>query len=286
MDRIISLIRYRFFLFAGIFPYLLGQAIAFSFNKSLNWRYFWLGFLGIFLVLIGVELFNEYFDAKVGGDRIFLKESPDIPDYFFALGILVFILAFFIGLYLAFKTGWPVLLFSFLGFLGAYFYVGPPIRWAYRGWGELVIAFSYGPLMILGSFYLQTKRIDSVLSFVSLLCGLTLFCLALLNEIPDYYQDKLVGKKNLVVRLGKQKALKLLGIGLGCLFTLLAIGVVFKKIPLFAIVSFCFFPLMIKSLNKVQRNFDNPQEFLPAVNACISIYLAVTVSLGIGYLRG
>lgn len=286
MDRIISLIRYRFFLFAGIFPYLLGQAIAFSFKKSLDWRYFWVGFLGIFLVLIGVELFNEYFDAMAGGDRIFLKESIDIPDYFFALGIFVFILAFFIGLYLAFKTGWPVLLFSFLGFLGAYFYVGPPIKWAYRGWGELVIAFSYGPLMIFGSFYLQTKRIDSILSFTSLICGLILFCLALLNEVPDYYQDKLVGKKNLVVRLGKQKALKLLGMGLSCLFTLLVIGVVFKKIPLVAVVSFCFFPSMIKSLNKVERDFDDPQKFLSAINTCISIYLTVTVSLGIGYLRG
>ena len=300
MDRIISLIRYRFFLFAGIFPYLLGQAIAFSFNKSLgqramvcppmakaiNWHYFWLGFLGISLVLIGVELFNEYFDAKEGGDRIFLKESPGIPDYFFSLGIFVFILAFFIGLYLAFKTGWPVLLFSFLGFLGAYFYVGPPIKWAYRGWGELVIAFSYGPLMILGSFYLQTKRINSLPFFAFSLCGLALFCLALLNEIPDYYQDKLVGKKNLVVRLGKQKSLKLLGTGLTCLFTILAIGVVFKKIPLLSIVSFCFLPLMIKGLTRVYRNFDNPQKFLSAVNACINIYLAVAVSLGIGYLRG
>lgn len=286
MDRIISLIRYRFFLFAGIFPFLLGQAIAFSFKKSLNWRYFWLGFLGIFLVLIGVELFNEYFDAKEGGDRIFLKESPDIPDYFFPLGIFVFILAFLIGLYLAFQTGWPVLLFSFLGFLGAYFYVGPPIRWAYRGWGELVIAFSYGPLMILGSYYLQTERLDFIPLFTSLVCGLSVFCLALLNEIPDHYQDKIVGKRNLVVRFGKQKSLRIFSLSLACIFILLALGMIWKKIPLLALIPFLFLPWSVRSLGIIQKNYENPQTFISAINMGVAIYLVIVFSLGIGYLRG
>lgn len=286
MGRIISLIRYRFFLFAGIFPYLLGQAIAFSFKKSLNWRYFWLGFLGIFLVLIGVELFNEYFDAQEGGDRIFLKESPEIPDWFFPLGIFVFILAFFIGLYLAFQAGWPVILFSFLGFLGAYFYVGPPVRWAYRGLGELIIALSYGPCMVLGSYYLQTRRIDFIPFFASLLCSLSLFSLALLNEVPDYYQDRLVGKRNLVVRLGKEKSLKLLSGALICLFTLLTIGVVFKKIPFLAVISFCFLPWLIRSLIKARQDFDKPKEFFAAINACVIIYLAIMLLLSLGYWIG
>ncbi|MFN7170972.1 MAG: hypothetical protein ACK4NT_07040, partial [Candidatus Omnitrophota bacterium] len=79
--KLLSLIRYRFFFFAGIFPYLLGQVIAFNARRFLNWHYFGLGFLGISLVLLGVEFFNEYFDAKEGGDRIFLEEKPEVPDY-------------------------------------------------------------------------------------------------------------------------------------------------------------------------------------------------------------
>lgn len=283
--RLLRLIRYRFFLFAGIFPYLLGQVIARSAFKTLNWHYFWWGFLGIILVLVGVELFNEYFDGKSGGDRIFLEEKPQIPEYFSILGIFVFVLAFFIGLYLTFQIGWPILLFSFLGFLGAYFYVGPPLRWAYRGLGELVIAFSYGPLMVLGSFYLQTRHIDSIAFFVSLLCGLSIFCLALLNEIPDYYQDRLVGKRNLVVRLGRQRALKLLSLSLVSLFILLAVGMLLGKIPLSALVSFFFLPWMIKSLAVAQKDYEYPQKFIPAINAHIIIYLVITFSLGIGYWR-
>lgn len=281
-----SVIRYRFFIFAGILPYLLGQTIAFNTNRFLNWQNFWLGFLGIFLVSIGVELFNEYFDAREGGDRIFSQELPHIPDYFFILGIFVFILAFIIGIYLTFQVGWPILLFSFLGFLGAYFYVGPPIRWAYRGLGEIVIALSYGPFMVLGSYYLQAKRFDFTPLFVSLICGLSIFCLAIVNEIPDYYQDKLVGKMNIVARLGRQKSIKLLGLSLSFLFALLGLGVALKRIPLLAMIAFLALPWIFKSLALAQKNYENPKAFISVIKINIATYLLIVFSLGIGYLGG
>lgn len=283
--RIIQLIRYRFFIFAGIFPYLIGQVIAFNALGSLNWEYFGLGFLGIFLVLVGVELFNEYFDAKVGGDRIFLAEEPNIPNYFFALGISVFILAFLIGLYLALNRGWPVLLFSFLGFLGAYFYVGPPLRWAYRGLGELVIALSYGPLMVLGSFYLQAKRITASPILISLILGALIFSLALINEIPDYFQDRLVGKRNLVVRLGRQGAVKLFSFSLACAFILLSVSIIFKKAPNLGILTFLLLPLVLKSITIAKTYYDQPKFFLPAIRTTLFTYIAMVSLLGISYLR-
>src|SRR3990167_5309586 len=91
--NLIRLIRYRFFLFAGLLPYFLGQVVAINVQVGINWPHFWLGFTGIFLVLVAVELFNEYFDAKEGGDRIFSQELPDIPAWFFKLGILALALA-------------------------------------------------------------------------------------------------------------------------------------------------------------------------------------------------
>lgn len=284
MLKIIRFIRYRFFLFAGIFPYLLGQATAFNAQKSFNWHNFYWGFLGIFLVLAGVELFNEYFDAQAGGDRIFALEKPSIPKHFYLLGLSAFALAFFIGLYLAYLTGWWILLFSFLGFLGAYFYVGPPFKWAYRGLGEIVIALSYGPLMVLGSHYLQARRIGIIPLYVSLLCGLSVFCLAILNEIPDYYQDRLVGKRNLVVRMGKQKAIKLLKLCFAVVFLLLALGLILRKIQPLAMVNFLLLPWLLKSLSVAENNYDNPGMFRSAINANVVIYLVMASSLSIGYL--
>ncbi len=68
--------------------------------------------------------------------------------------------------------GWPILAFALLGGAAAIFYVAPPIRWAYRGLGELVIALSYGPWMVLGSLYLHTQRLSWQALAVSLVPGL------------------------------------------------------------------------------------------------------------------
>ncbi len=284
--NLIKLIRYRFFLFAGLLPYFLGQAIAFNAQGELDWPHFGFGFAGIFLVLVAVELFNEYFDAREGGDRIFSQAQPRIPAWFYKLGILALVFAFIIGLYLTLQTGWPVLLFSFLGFLGAYFYVGPPIRWAYRGFGELVIGLSYGPFMLLGSYYIQTQRIDFAPFFVSIISGLSVFCLAILNEIPDYYQDMLVGKRNLVVRLGKQRAFLLLKLGLTSVFTLLILGVVLKIIPAIAIAAIATLPWVLKSTKSAEKNYDNPKAFRFAVNSVVVTHIVITLSLGVSFLGG
>jgi 1,4-dihydroxy-2-naphthoate octaprenyltransferase len=238
------------------------------------------------LVLIGVELFNEYFDAKEGGDRIFLEEKPDIPSYFLALGIFVFIFAFFIGLYLASKSGWPILLFSFFGFLGAYFYIAPPLRWAYRGLGEIVIALSYGPLMVLGSYYLQTKRIDALATLVSLILGLSMFSLALINEIPDYFQDKLIGKKNIVVRLGRKDSVRLFCISLICVFIILGLGIGLKKIPNLAGGIFLILPLVLKNIKVSQQFYDSPNFFLPVIRTTLFVYMILVAFLSLSYLVG
>lgn len=286
LTSIFSIIRYRFFFFAGILPYLLGQAMAFDVKKSLDVHYFWLGFLGIFFVLIGVELFNEYFDAKEGGDRIFLQEKPNIPSHFFPLAICSMLFAFFIGLYLSFLVGWPILLFSLLGFLGAYFYVGPPLRWAYRGLGEIAIAISYGPFMVLGSYYLQTKRIDSIPFIASLILGLSIFSLAILNEIPDYIQDKLVGKKNIVVRFGKQKSIKIFALSLLSMFIILGLGIWWKKIHYISLVAYLMLPTVLNSIRIANDNKDKPTSFAPAIRSAIFTYIIVVSSIGIGYIGG
>ncbi|MHC4105478.1 MAG: UbiA family prenyltransferase [Planctomycetota bacterium] len=284
LTNLIRLIRYRFFLFAGVLPYFLGQAIAFSLHKTLNYAFCWWGFVGILLVLAAVELFNEYFDSKEGGDRIFSQAESDIPNYFFGLGILAVGLAFIIALYLTLQTGWPVLLFSFLGFLGAYFYVGPPIKWAYRGFGETVIALCYGPFMVLGSYYIQTQRIDFVPFFVSLVSGLSVFCLAVTNEIPDFYQDRLVGKKNIVVRIGRQKAVVLLGFCFTGIFLLLALGIISRNIPPLSMVAAVALPWLLKSMKIAQKNYDNPEAFVFAVNTIVITHIVIVLSLGISFL--
>ncbi len=264
----------------------MGQAIAFNRKGSLDWPIFFLGFCGIFFALIGVELFNEYFDAKSGGDRVFSRGSFNIPYHFFPFAICSMFFAFFIALYLSIHAGWPVLLFSMFGFLAAYFYVGPPLRWAYRGLGEIVIALSYGPFMVLGSYYLQAKEINLVPFIVSLVCGLSIFSLAILNEIPDYIQDRLVGKRNIVVRLGREIAIRLSGWSLFCAVIILGLGILWKKIPYFSLIIFLSAPFVLYSMRIARENLENPRLFIPAIRTAVFTYIIMVSFLGLSYLGG
>ena len=110
--------------------------------------------------------------------------------------------------------------------------------------------------------------------------------MAILNEIPDYYQDMLVGKRNLVVRLGKQRAILLLKLGLTSVFTLLILGVVLKIIPVLAIVAVVTLPWILKSIKSAEKNYDNPKAFRFAVNSVVVTHIVITLSLGVSFLGG
>ena len=64
--RVVSLVRYRFFLFAGLLPYLLGAAWAYAIAGTFDAAMFWSGLGGVVLAVIGVEAFNDYFDSRLG----------------------------------------------------------------------------------------------------------------------------------------------------------------------------------------------------------------------------
>lgn len=286
MGRIVSLIRYRFFLFAGILPYLLGTSIAYRVTQTFQAHNFWIGLLGLFFVFVGVETFNEYFDYKYGGDRIFSEKDIHIPGYVFWLGLSAFAIAFAIGIYLAFHGFEKIILLALLGFLAAAFYVGPPIRWVYRGWGEIVIAISYGPLLVFGSYYLQRGQMDYAPVIGSLFCGLLIFSLSLINEIPDFFQDRLVGKNNLVVRLGKRRAIRLFGVSLISTFVVVVLAVIFKELPALSLVVLLVLPFVLKGLKTAQRYFDQPQQFTSAIRMAILSYVFMISILGISYIVG
>jgi 1,4-dihydroxy-2-naphthoate octaprenyltransferase len=277
--RILSLVRYRFFLYAGLVPYLLGAAWAFRIDGRIDGFLFWSGFGGVGLAVVGVEAFNEYFDSRMGTDRVFdSRDLPPMSDWVLWLGVASFAAALAIGVYLAAQAGWATLSFAGLGGLAAVFYVAPPIRWAYRGMGELVIALSYGPWMVLGSLYLQAHRITGGALLASLVPGFLIMALAVVNAIPDFHQDRLVGKRNLCVRLGRQRAVWLyLTLASAGLLVVVG-GVAAGAFPLACLSALLAVPLLIGSGRQAVGTFNTPRLFVPAIRDIVSCYLvAVTL---------
>jgi len=280
-----SLVRYRFFLYAGLLPYLLGAAWAHAMAGAFDAAVFWSGLGGVVLAVVGVESFNEYFDAQMGTDRVFNPDDlPPMAAWVLWLGIAAFAGALAVGVYLTVRVGWPILAFAVLGGLAAIFYVAPPIRWAYRGLGETVIALSYGPWMVLGSLYLHTRSVSWEAFWASLVPGFLIMALAVVNAIPDYHQDRLVGKRNLVVRLGRRRGVWLyLALAAAGLATVVA-GVAAGVFPVGCLAALLALPLLVSSARAALPTYESPRQFVPAIRAVVACY-AVAVSLfGAGLL--
>ena len=275
--KVFSVVRYRFFLYAGLLPYLLGAAWAWGVEHTFRPGIFWTGFFGIFLSVVGVEAFNEYFDSRMGTDRVFNPEDEDpIPDWVLYLGIAAFAAAASVGFYLAVAGGWPIVLYTLLGGLAAVFYVGPPIRWVYRGLGETMIGLSYGPWMTLGSLHLQTGRFSYGALLASLVPGLLIMALAVVNAIPDFHQDRLVGKRNIVVRVGRLNGVRVyLALAALGLLTPVA-GVLAGLFPPACLLTLLAAPLLVLSGREAFKTYDTPREFIGAVRYIVVCYIAGT----------
>ena len=274
-----SLVRYRFFLYAGLVPYLLGAAWAYAIAGTFHAPVFWSGLAGVVLAVIGVEAFNEYFDSRMGTDRVFNPaDLPPMSDGVMWLGVAAFAGALAVGVYLTMLGGWPILAFALLGGAAAIFYVAPPIRWAYRGLGETVIALSYGPWMVLGSLYLHTGRLSWSALWASLVPGLLIMALAVVNAIPDFHQDRLVGKRNLVVRLGRRRGVWLYLVLAAAGFFAATAGVAAGVFPLACLTALLAMPLLVASGRCALSTYESPRQFVPAIRSIVACYL-VAVSL-------
>jgi 1,4-dihydroxy-2-naphthoate octaprenyltransferase len=105
-----------------------------------------------------------------------------------------------------------------------------------------MIALSYGPWMVLGSLYLHTRSLSWAAFAASLVPACFIMALAVVNAIPDFHQDRLGGKRNLVVRAGRENAVYLyLGLA-GAGLAVIVMGVIaraFTPWALAALVASC-----------------------------------------------
>ncbi len=285
LARAFFLVRYRFFLFAGLLPYLLGAAWSYALAGAFDAAMFWNGLGGVILAVIGVEAYNEYFDARMGTDRVFNPHDvPPVQDTVFWIGTAAFAGALVVGIYLMSRAGWPILVFALAGGAAAIFYEAPPIRWSYRGLGETVIGLAYGPWMVLGSLYLHSGSVSWNAFFASLVPGLLIMALAVVNAIPDFHQDRLVGKLNLVVRLGRKKAVRLYLALAASGLLVLAVGVARGAFPLACLAALLAALPLVASGRCAVRSFETPRQFLPAMRNMIVCYVVAVTLFSVGIL--
>lgn len=202
----------------GLLPFVLGALLAWHIYGVFNWTVFVWSTAAVLLIMLSTYYSGEYRDLKEdklsaemernlfsGGSQAIVKNLIPHRQAKIA-GYVTLVLAGIIGLILQFylKTGpWTIPLGA-IGVIAGFFYSTPPLRWVKRGIGELLIGFCYGWLPVATAFYLQTGTIDNIVHWISIPIACSIFNVILINEYPDYPADLIEGKRNLVVRLGKE----------------------------------------------------------------------------------
>ena len=281
-----KLVQHRFFIIAGAFPYALGAAVGYEVTGEMDWRLLLLGLIGVVFVSLGIEGMNEYFDSIKGGDRVFSSSRRIRIWWHLPLGIAGFTLALAVAAYLVTLRGWGVLVFALCGGGVAFSYLMPPINLSYRGLGETVIAIAYGPGLTLGSFYLQTGRVSWVPVLVSGVPGLAMFAVALANEVPDYYGDRLVGKRNLIVRLGPRNGVLLYGLVLIFWFGLILAGLLSGAFPLALGLCFVFVPLAFRNVRHGLKYCTSPVRCGSVISTTILVFVVANTVAIASYVFG
>ena len=115
-------------------------------------------------------------------------------------------------------------------------YHGPPMQLAYRGLGELDVVLCYGPLIALSTYALLTHSYHMDVIWASVPLGLFIAAFLWVNEFPDYEADRSVGKNNLVVQLGKQRASRMLPLIYLLALLILASAVWSRALPALALL--------------------------------------------------
>jgi len=204
----------------GVLPFILGTVLAWKQEDIFRWDIFAWGTWGVVLVMLTTYYAGEYWDYAedsisacqgssrfAGGSQVLQRGLLPRHAAFWA-SLTSMLLAVGVGsiLQFSYRTGLWTLPLGVLGILGGFFYSARPVRWVSRGIGELWIAFCYGWLPVAVGYYLQVGEIASMIHWMAIPIGLTIFNVILLNEFHDYSADSKAGKNNITVRLGRDHA--------------------------------------------------------------------------------
>ncbi len=263
---------------------------------------FLLSCAAVIFIMISTYLNGEYYDIKEdilsdklnkrnkfsGGSGIPAKGI--IPKKYIKITSYISItFAICIGLLLQFyfKTGIWTIPLGVSGIIFGFFYSNPPLRWVKRGYGEILIGYCYGWLPIAVSFYLQSGFLISIIFWISIPIGLSIINVILLNEFPDYKPDKIAGKTNILVRIGKKKG-ALLYVFISILqhiFVIISIIKGFPKEILFFYTPFFIISIFLIIMVLKNKNYNKKQlEFICGLNIIVNLGTTLSYILGLHYL--
>jgi len=282
------------FLIASLIPALVAGLLAWQVHGRFDGALFGLALVGLACVHLGTNMANDAWDFRsgndlhvrhlnpfAGGGRVLFRGVIN-PRTHLAVAIGFLVAGSLVGLYLVSRVGLPLLLLGVVGILVAYFYVAPPLRLAFHGVGEVAVGIAFGPLTVLGTYYVLTGAIDAPATVVSISLGLLVAGILWINEVPDIPADSAVGKRTLVVRLGVRRATAAFGGIVLAAYAALVLGVAFFGLTPWALLALLALPLAIKPVLGLRKVGGDPHALIPSNAGMILATMVTGVLLVVG----
>lgn len=274
----------------------LGSFLA-AWQNEFAWSVFLLASLTTIFLQILSNLANDYGDFVHGADSI-TREGPSravqsgaIPAKTMKVALIIFVILSLISgvalLWVALGTRKELfIIFLSLGIaaiIAAIAYTNGKKPYGYIGLGDIFVLIFFGIVGVLGTYYLHTKSLDSLMLLPALSCGLFATGVLNVNNIRDIRSDKEAGKKSIPVRFGKQKAviyhafLLLLGIVFSLIFVLVFVNSIWQFLFLLST------PLFAVNIYKVNK-YSKPAEIDPLLRQLAISTMLYVILFGIGFL--
>ena len=124
-----------------------------------------------------------------------LVEGALLPRQVLEGATAFWIAAVLIGASLGVSRGWPLAVLTGIGVLAGFFYSAGPLRLKGLALGELTAFLMWGPLMVLGSFFVQTTTFEGSRQALALsaIQGLWVAQVLLSNNLRDRSADVALG---------------------------------------------------------------------------------------------
>jgi 1,4-dihydroxy-2-naphthoate octaprenyltransferase len=284
------------FLSATIVPVVLGIAIA-ARQGTFDLLTALLTVVGAACVQLGLNVANDVFDSAQGADDanvtptqysggsrviqyglVSFRQMAGLSAALYAIGGAI-------GLVLLAIAGSPALLvIGVLGIVISLGYTAPPLKFVYRGLGEIAVAIGFGPLMLVGAYVVQTRGALSWEPFVaSIPIALLIALILYVNEIPDRRGDARAGKRTLPVRLSKPTVIAIYRAAVAAAFASVVVGVGVGVLPITALLALLAIPLALQVSRGLAPNYDNPYGLMAVMGVNIKVHLYAGVLLILAY---
>jgi 1,4-dihydroxy-2-naphthoate octaprenyltransferase len=195
---------------ATIIPVTLGAVLA---PTTTNWfarlALFAITLIGSLSVHAGANMINDYYDHQNGlDDEESLGPAKAIQQGLLSArqvlvgGLVAFGVGAVLGLVLVALRGPAILVLGLVCLPLAFFYTGWPFKLAYHGLGEILVAIFMGPVMILGSYYVQAQAFALTPALISLPVAFLVAAIMHANNLRDIEPDRARGKVTVANLLG------------------------------------------------------------------------------------